>query len=328
MFCENCGNKLEKDDLFCKSCGNKLNRNEIKKVRPKKTNPGRSLATKITFIILGVCSLFVIGLIAFILIILNSFETKSYITMGKDQIPTIYGAVGKRNVTSFSAEFDSTSSFKKVTYSIDEFEEDDMDEINEFLLLEGYELVINLNSTYTYLKESNEIGKVLLITIDYTDNDIIVNYIKKDGSIYDYEKFDMDDSIFNSETIGLEEVGYLTTNSQFKEYNTYYDVLTYITYSDKEENNFITFAYYDEKYTIDDYLEYYEEEKDLGNLTYKVSKEVLAGIEMTVVLAEDYDGLLTKEYAFINEAGYLCYISMQSYIDDSIFSLIKTYKSR
>lgn len=124
----------------------------------------------------------------------NNFKfvwNKKLHNYGKDQIPTIYGAVGKRNVTSFSAEFDSTS-FKKVTYSIDDFEEDDMDEINEFLLLEGYELVINLNSTYTYLKESNEIGKVLLITIDYTDNDIIVNYIKKDGSIYDYEKSDVD----------------------------------------------------------------------------------------------------------------------------------------
>lgn len=330
MFCENCGRKSTPGEKFCADCGTVLRNNvanqNVKKVTKKKPKTGL-----IVGLILGFFGLMVAGIVGIVFIalsFLNKYEVKNYIKLGSDKIPTIYSAVGRKDILSVNSQYSNNEQTVKIEYYTEDFSDDDFDGYYAFLIKDGFSSVENSSNLYMYVKDSKETGKVLFIYInkDYNNDTLIVDYAKAKGDISDYEvETNPDDKNIR---VGKEGYGFIDMPSNAIIYDDKDDTTNdIIQYSDEDSSFLLTLSTLEStEYSVTDYIAYYADDYEKQGATVKLGNVTLDGYNAYTIAATFSNGWISKEWLFADENNKLYYIYLGTYDNVDIFDYISTYK--
>lgn len=144
-------------------------------------------------IILGIIGVIVIVIIAATLIVNSQMNAKE-IKLGSDTVPTVNAIVGKRSVSSISAEKDSDDiTIKTITYKVDGDDEkalstSDIETYIEELENQGYLVTKSFTITSPTAQlgiESNDNGQIVRIDIEFdrSSSEAIFKYTKAAGAL-------------------------------------------------------------------------------------------------------------------------------------------------
>lgn len=203
MKCRHCGNKVLGDAKYCSLCGNLVtggkilvNRTHVENpIDENKKNSGRQLYydnnTKkysdgvgsknksgvgclVVFLIIffvPFISIFV-GVFSF----LGSFANTDTIEVGNEEITSLYSIVGEMDICSFSSNSSDYEGYVSIEYCDSDLEESHIDEYVEYLIDEEEFVLASDYNSVILLKDSEDVGYQLVVTIDY------------DNNVFEYEK--------------------------------------------------------------------------------------------------------------------------------------------
>lgn len=331
MYCENCGRKSNPGEKFCADCGTPLRNNVSvdskafsKPKEKKKISKGLIIG-----IVLGVFAIFIsiiIGIIALAFSFVNKYETKEYITLGSDKIPSVYSSLGKKNIVSVNAKYNSSGQTLELSYSDSNFTDDELTTYLTSLTQDGFYLIDDSKYIFMYLKESNDSGKLIFVygSRDYNAGTITIDYVKEKGNIDDYSLKSQDG---NGIRVGKKIFGYIDMPSTAQVYTSANSTSDVIQYSDTNRSFLLSLSYVEKPdYTVSDYVAYEKDMYEKDDATVKIDSETVDGYTASTILAASSDGWISKEWLLLDKNNVLHYIYMGTYNDTSIFDYIKTYK--
>lgn len=140
-------------------------------------------------ILIVIVCIFALGMLAFILTgsAANSDEYK----LGNDQIKSIKAVVDKRQVTATSIKTENGLTTKSITYKSDDVQGDLLKYVQYLRGEGGFTLTKDMNlseipSTVELGKESNDSGKIIMMTIDYNSFEYTITIQKGKGQLTIY----------------------------------------------------------------------------------------------------------------------------------------------
>lgn len=159
-----------------------------KKYKLNKGGDSMKKSLKVVLIVVGciVALSVIIGGIAFFAVG-NTANAEEY-ELGNDTVKSIKAVVEKRKVVSVSTEISNGVETKKMEYKSDNVQED-LTKYATYLKNEaGYVLTKDMNlslssSTIQFGKESQDSGKILLLTIDYDPFGYTITFQKGEGTL-------------------------------------------------------------------------------------------------------------------------------------------------
>lgn len=340
MFCENCGRKSNPGEMFCADCGTPFRTNvnvnpvpapNLGQVNMNKKKPKTGLILGIVFGVIAVIVAIVVGIVAFAFSFKDTYETKQYIELGSDKIPTVYSAVGQKSLVSFNTQINGNGRTTTLEYYADDFTEDELLEYFASLEDDGFSLSDDTTNIFMYVKESADSGKLLFVygNKDYANNTIVFDYVKTSGNIDDYITKDEDKSNEDTIRVGAAGYGYIDVPESVERYYGTTSNDDVLQYSNASKSLLITLSCVeDSQYTVADYVAYYADDYEKGGATVKIGNETVAGYNAYTILATSEDGWISKEWLFIDENNNLYYVYMGTYDDTYIFDYIDTYKTQ
>ncbi len=148
-----------------------------------------------TFKIVLVCiaCIFVLGLLGGIIAFVftgNTANADEY-KLGSDTIKSIKAVVEKRQVTSVSTEIKNGVSTKEIEYKSNNVQDDLMKYVQYLRNDGGFSLTKEMNlyespSSVELCKESNDTGKIIMMTIDYNSFGYTITIRKGEGTLTMY----------------------------------------------------------------------------------------------------------------------------------------------
>ncbi len=334
MFCENCGRKSNPAEKFCADCGTPLRTSngnvnigpvpvQNKVVNKKKPKTGLILG-----IVFGCIALFValiVGIIAVAFSFVNNYETKEYIEIGNDKIPTIYSAVGQKDIMSINKSLKEDNNTTTLVYYADDFTAEDLDAYSEVLLDEDFSEAKDETNIFMYVRESSDTGNLVFVyaNFDYSNDTLVFTYIKKSGDIDDYV---LSNSNGDTIRVGAKGYGFIDVPDTFERYTGSSTTDEVLQYSNEEKTLLITLSSLENsEFTIDNYVSYFAEDYKDEGATVKLGNEVVDEYNAYTILAAFEDGWITKEWLLIDKNNNLYYVYMGTYDDTYIFDYIQTY---
>lgn len=108
--------------------------------------------------------------------------------MDDDTIPSINSVVGERTVVGVETSISNGVPSKQYTYSSTSVFDDVFAYIKVLVEQEGWLIIKDYNLNVTpgsaqFGKQSNEEGKILILTIDYEDTEYVVKIMKTEGTL-------------------------------------------------------------------------------------------------------------------------------------------------
>lgn len=340
MFCENCGRKSSPGERFCADCGTPLRTNVNMNVNPvqspnlgqvnrNKKKPKTGLILGIIFGFIAVMVAIVVGIVAFAFSFKDKYETKKFIELGSDKIPTIYSAVGQKSLVSFNTQINGNGRTTTLAYSAADFTEDELNQYVATLEDADFSLVDDNTNIFVYVKESENSGKLVFVygNKDYTNNTIVIDYVKISGDINDYNLKDKS----NEKTIrvGAAGYGYIDVPESVERYYGTTKNDDVLQYSNESKSLLITLSCIENsEYTVADYIAYYADDYEKNGATVKLGNETVDGYNAYTILAAHEDGWISEEWLFVDKNNNLYYVYMGTYDDTYIFDYIDTYKTQ
>lgn len=334
MFCENCGRKSNPEEKFCADCGTPFRTNMGSfnvgpvPVQNKVVNKNKPKTGLILGIIFGCIALFValvVGIIAVAFSFVSNYETKEYIELGNDKIPTIYSAVGQRDIMSINKSIKEDNNTTTLVYYADDFTAEDLDAYAEVLLAEDFSEAKDDTNIFMYVKQSSNEGKLVFVyaNYDYANDTLILTFMKKSGDIDDYV---FSNSNIDTIRVGAKGYGFIDVPDTIQRYTASSTTDDVLQFSNEEKSLLITLSCLkNSEYTVADYVAYYADDYQDEGATVKLGNETVDEYNAYTILAAFEDGWITKEWLFMDKNNNLYYIYMGTYDDTYIFDYIESY---
>ena len=180
MKCPNCKNNISISNQYCPICGHPIESESKQKFLKKRKRKNRTIIISTLLGIVLFIALIIFGIYMLITTLFKDVSIKEYVELGIDQVPTIYKVLGEHPIKSYNTHRhnDETTIF----YHYQGLTTEDVEKYTDALLKEGY----NLSDYYsnTYVKEADENGYIIIITIDKST----IKYQKNDDNINNYLK--------------------------------------------------------------------------------------------------------------------------------------------
>lgn len=109
------------------------------------------------------------------------YTKEEYITLKEEKIPTIYKIIGEKNIKETNKGIDNTGSYIEIVYS-------DLNvlEVADYFTYFGdnnYALISSDERNAVIVGESKEQGKIITITVAFSDNETKLKYSKGSGTL-------------------------------------------------------------------------------------------------------------------------------------------------
>lgn len=335
MFCENCGRKSKPDEKFCADCGTLLRNNmgsvnvgpiPVQNQVVNKKKPKTGLILGIVFGCIALFVALVVGIIAIAFSFVSNYETKDYIELGNDKIPTIYSAVGQKDIMSINKSLKEDNYTTTLVYYADDFMAEDLDAYAEVLVAEDFFEAKDETNIFMYVRESSDKGKVVFVyaNYDYANDTLVLTFMKKSGDIDDYV---LSNSNGDTIRVGAKGYGFIDVPDTFVRYTGSSTTDEVLQYSNEEKSLLITLSSLENsEFTIDNYVSYFAEDYKDEGATVKLGNEIVDEFNAYTILAAFEDGWITKEWLLTDKNNNLYYIYMGTYDDTYIFDYIESYR--
>jgi hypothetical protein len=215
MKCRHCGNKVLGEAKYCTLCGNLVSggkkivkRTEVenpidenKRQSSKKlyydnstnkysgsvgSNNKNGIGCLVFLVLIAIFPFFIVGMSIFS--IFDSFQADDYITVGNEDIPSLYSVVGEVEICSYSSEQSTGESFVSIEYCDSGLDVLDVDSYVDYLIEnENFQIANDYNSTIL-VRDAFDYGYQIVVKIDYDSYQFEYQKVLSSEFNYNYEK--------------------------------------------------------------------------------------------------------------------------------------------
>lgn len=141
---------------------------------------------KVVLILLLVVVVFVVAVGAWAIYTFYSQSTNEEVKFGDDVIPTLYSVVGERKIITAGVGDENGVKYTKYTYDTNVVSTDDIKEYVLKLQGGGFVVTKDEDGMVEIATESKDIGDVVFVQIDYSSPNVIIMYVKTEGTLTRY----------------------------------------------------------------------------------------------------------------------------------------------